>query len=275
MFKFLRSVLSYSINMFSFWSTKVDGKALELKEKSEQEINIPLLRSEFEEKANDQLDKQYQAIVDITKSIKLTSNQINTDRDKLQLTAKLINKTNDQLLTINEDGEVDKVTKINKQFSLQHLRLEAKGLLSDVKFNEKFVGEQNQVLEKMVINYQEKRLTAKTVLNELKRLESRNNLAISQYSIETIELGLSNYTLNDIVRIVEGKEADIEARQFADAITMREGGKTMTDIQVNELNNENLEDDLDQFLLDVKQGVNIPNKKVQVLENINIESSRI
>lgn len=275
MFKFFRSVLSYSINMFSFWSTKVDGKTLELKEKSEQEINIPLLRSEFEEKANDQLDKQYQAIVDITKSIKLTSNQINTDRDKLQLTAKLINKTNDQLLTINEDEEVDKVTKINKQFSLQHLRLEAKGLLSDVKFNEKFVGEQNQVLEKMVINYQEKRLTAKTVLNELKRLESRNNLAISQYSIETIELGLSNYTLNDIVRIVEGKEADIEARQFADAITMREGGKTMTDIQVNELNNENLEDDLDQFLLDVKQGVNIPNKKVQVLENINIESSRI
>lgn len=275
MFKFLRSVLSYSINMFSFWSTKVDVKALELKEKSEQEINIPLLRSEFEEKANDQLDKQYQAIVDITKSIKLTSNQINTDRDKLQLTAKLINKTNDQLLTINEDDEVDKVTKINKQFSLQHLRLEAKGLLSDVKFNEKFVGEQNQVLEKMVINYQEKRLTAKTVLNELKRLESRNNLAISQYSIETIELGLSNYTLNDIVRIVEGKEADIEARQFADAITMREGGKTMTDIQVNELNNENLEEDLDQFLLDVKQGVSIPNKKVQVLENINIESSRI
>ena len=275
MFKFLRSVLSYSINMFSFWSTKVDVKALELKEKSEQEINIPLLRSEFEEKANDQLDKQYQAIVDITKSIKLTSNQINTDRDKLQLTAKLINKTNDQLLTINEDDEVDKVTKINKQFSLQHLRLEAKGLLSDVKFNEKFVGEQNQVLEKMVINYQEKRLTAKTVLNELKRLESRNNLAISQYSIETIELGLSNYTLNDIVRIVEGKEADIEARQFADAITMREGGKTMTDIQVNELNNENLEEDLDQFLLDVKQGVSIPNKQVQVLENINIESSRI
>ena len=45
-----------------------------------------------------------------------------------------------------------------------------------------------------------------------------------------------------------------EAQQFADSVLLREGGKTVTDLQIEKTANLQLEHDLNNYLKDVKEG---------------------
>ena len=251
--KFFKSILAYSINLFSFLSNRVDVKALELKEKTEQEINIPVLRAEYENTVNDKLDIQYNAVVKLTADIKLLNSQYEKDKTRLQLTANEIIKLEEEQKTVNIENETP-IEKMNREYGLMNMSLEASTLLGDIQFNQKFIGQQQQTLEAMVKNYHENRLNAKRVISELQSLEQRNTLIETKQSIEQIELGISNYKIADIVKIVDGKEAVFEAQQFADSVLLREGGKTVTDLQIEKTANLQLEHDLNNYLKDVKEG---------------------
>lgn len=254
--KFFKSILAYSINLFSFLSNRVDVKALELKEKTEQEINIPVLRAEYEATVNDKLNIQYEAVVNLTTNIKLLKNKFDQDQNRLKLTAKEIIKLEDDQKTVNIENETA-IEKMNREYGLMNMRLEASTLLGDIQFNQKFIGQQQQTLEAMVKNYHENRFNAKRVISELQSLEQRNTLIETKQAVEQIELGISNYKIADIVKIVDGKEAVFEAQQFADSVLLREGGKTVTDLQIEKTANLQLEADLNNYLKDVKEGKQI------------------
>ena len=162
-------------------------------------------------------------------------------------------KLEEEQKTVNIENETP-IEKMNREYGLMNMRLEASTLLGDIQFNQKFIGQQQQTLEAMVKNYHENRLNAKRVISELQSLEQRNTLIETKQSIEQIELGISNYKIADIVKIVDGKEAVFEAQQFADSVLLREGGKTVTDIQIEKTANLQLEHDLNNYLKDVKEG---------------------
>lgn len=253
---FFSKTISYTANLFSFLSQKVDNKALALKEKSEDMINIPQLRAEYEVKINDQLDIQYEAFKKLTTEIELGQKKLTSDKLRFEKTAREIVRAEDEAATVNT-AEMTNIERMQHEFGLKNMRLEAATLMRNVQFNEKFLGEQQQTLEAMAKNYHENKFKAKQVISELTSLEHRNALLETKQSIEHIELGLSNYKVSDILLIVEGKEAAADAAKFADAVLLREGGKTVTDLRIEASETLALEDDLNKVLNQVRSGEQI------------------
>lgn len=250
--KFFKSILAYSINLFGFLSNRVDVKALELKEKTDNEINVPVLRAQFEQKANDTLDQVYEQVTKLLTEIKLTKTQIDTDQIKLQKTAIEINRLEDELKTVNIES-LSNLEKMNHEFALKNMRLEAKTLLNDIQFNQNNLVQTEKAVEQMTLHYHENRYKARTILSQLQNLENRLHIVESKQSIEKIDLGVNNYTLIDIVKIVDGKEAAFEARNYADTILLREGSKSVTDLRIEQAENQAVENDLNEYLLKVRE----------------------
>lgn len=249
--KFLKSVLSYSMSFFGFWSRKIDVKTLELKDKIDNDINIAILRKDYEQQVNIALDDQYNKFTKITSECNLLSKKIDSDKDRLETIATEIIRSEDEANTVNID-QMDTMEKMTYEYSLKNMKLEAKTLLADIQFNERFLGDQKQTMELMAKQYHENRYRAKQVLRELQSLEHRNALVESRSSIEQLELGVSNYKISDIIKIVEGKESAIEAKNFADSVLLREGKNSVVDERIEHSNNLKLEADLNNYLSEVK-----------------------
>lgn len=249
---FLKSILAYMMNLSTFLSNRVDTKALELKEKIDNEINIPQLREEFKNKVNEQLDEQFEAVTKLTADINLQKKTMETEENRLRLVADTILKYENEDKSVNV--EMDELEKISHDFKLQSMRLEAKSLLGNINFTRKFVGNQQQTLKEMVVNYHKNKLSGNKVLLELKTLEQRNMLIESRQSFELIELGVGDYKISDIIAIVDGKEALFEAQKFADQVLLPEGKKTALDYDIEATEDLQLEDELNSYLTSVKNG---------------------
>lgn len=250
---FLKSVLSYSVNLLSFWSTKVDSKTLEIQERAKEEIDIKLLRVEFKNKSNIQLQKVYDQYVMVLKDVKLKTNAIESDSKKLQGLGLAINRIEKESVVQTGDDWADRQAEKSHKWKIQNLRLEAKSLLSEISYNKQHITNQQGIAEQLYDQYQKNKYRTNEALNQLKTLEYRNTLAESRQSIEEIQLGDSNFTLLEIVQIVEEKEATIEAKSLADQVLLT-GGRTVYDDVLEEHNSMIMDDELTKYLIGLENG---------------------
>jgi hypothetical protein len=180
--------------------------------------------------------------------------QIEKDESRLYQTSQQIIKLQDKISVVNE--KIDEAEQINLEFSLKNLRLDATILLADIQFNKKFIDQQKSTYIDMMKDYHNNRYHGKQLLAEMKQLSHRNTMIDTKQSITKIELGVGDtkYTLSDIARIVEGKEAAFEAERFTDRVLLREGAKTEAQMLIETSEQEQLQTDLDKYINDVQNG---------------------
>lgn len=266
--KFLTSSFSIVAHVFNLLTNRVDSKALELREKAENDVNIKALRLEYTTVSNEKLANHADAITSIRADMIKNEKQILSDEAELQKTAVQINFAEDKIKTVNMD-DMEYSERIGLEFQLKSMKLEAKTLMNEISFNRNYVHEQMNTVNEMVLDYHQNKYRAKEVISKMKSLENRDILLKTKQAVEQIELGTANLKIADIQRIVEGKEAIFEAKKFSDTVLLR-GDKSSADKFIEMNNDIQADEDLENILQGVRSGKSV---KTLTLNNVNPTNS--
>lgn len=265
---FFQKLLAMSVSWFGLMSNRIDAKTLQLQERAKDEINIPVLRKEFEIKSNKTLQNIKEQYKNVLVDVNLKTKAVESNTIKLDGIADAILRLEETAVVLTGDDFNDRQLIKAHDWKIKNLRLEARSLMSEINYDKQHIKNQESIVEQLYDQYNTNRYRAREAINQMKSLEYRNTLAESRQVIEQITLGESELKILDIVQIVEGKEANVAATALTNQVLIGSGDRTLYDDVQEQATNTALDNELNQFLLTRKN-------KNEGIQNSNVETGNV
>lgn len=214
--KFLASVVAWFKALFSVFGDGVDKSTDELTKYREDKIDIDRMLRDFRKQSETQLAQQNAILDERTKAHKQNEKKLAAEKSVFENSIQSLYNVEVKL----KDESLPQDKREEMENDIPYIRQESRIASRRVKMYQEAVSRGKVVVEELRKSVRENDLKARGIVAELEDLASRKDLIDSWQSIEGIKL-IGDYSLQDIIRIVEGKESLFEAKQENDKILNR------------------------------------------------------
>lgn len=213
---FLTSFFAWIKSLLSVFSDGLDKSTNKLEKHRENKLDVGVVLASFKKQATAKLKEQNDILDTQTANLKSRKNDLHRETQAFENSVRSLFNVNKELLKPDLTSERREELEEDKPF----IMLESRVAKRRASVLEQMVQRGDEHVKGMRKSIRENDLKARTIISELEDLSMRKDLVDSYTSIDSIKLA-GDYSIDDIMRIVEGKENFFEAKQENDRLLNR------------------------------------------------------